>query len=99
MAVNARLEPLSTTAEEIVPAAALGYVEPDIPYRVAIKNVDAGITVYIGGSNVTSAGVNGYELLAGDKIAIDLYTTEGLWAVAASGAPSVRILEIGNKKV
>lgn len=99
MAVNARLEALSTTAEEIVPAAALAFTGVNIPYRVAIKNVDAAITVYIGGSNVTSAGANGYELLFGEKIAIDLYVTEGLWAVAASGTPSIRILEIGNKKV
>lgn len=99
MAVTARLEALSTTAEVLVSSDALSRIEPDIPLKVAVQNVDASIAVYLGGSNVTSAGANGYLLAAGEQISFDLYVGDVLYAVAASGTPSVRVLEIGNKKV
>lgn len=99
MPVYARLEALSTTAEAIVDQTALAYTTSTTPYRVAIKNMDGAISVYLGGSNVTSAGANGYELPFGATISLDLYTGDVLWAVAASGTPNIRILEIGHKKV
>lgn len=99
MAFAARVVALSTTAAVIVSADNISRIEPDIPFRVAIQNDDASITVYIGGPNVTSAGVGGYKLLAGEQIAFDLYVADApVYAVAASGTPNVRVLEIGDKK-
>jgi hypothetical protein len=97
MPVYARIEGLTTTAEALVTLDQLRNTEVNRPHRFAIKNVDGAITVYLGGSNVTNAGANGYELIAGASIAMDLYAGDELYAVAASGTPSIRILEIGNK--
>jgi hypothetical protein len=99
MPVYARLEPLSTTAEAIVSSTNLTYTNTGTPYRVAIKNVDGAITVYLGGADVANTGANGYELLFGTTISLDLYTGDVLYAVAASGTPNIRILELGNKKI
>lgn len=100
MAFAARVVALSTTAAVVVTADNISRIEPDIPFRVAIQNDDASITVYIGGSDVTSAGNNGYKLIAGAQIALDLYVGDGpLYAVSASGTPNIRVLEVGNKKV
>lgn len=73
---------LSTTAEKIASVSAG-------QHRVIVKNTDASITVYLGHSDaVTSA--NGMPLLAGESIA--LYTRGEVWAIAASGTPTVAII-------
>jgi hypothetical protein len=48
-------------------------------------------TVYIGGADVTIA--NGYKMDNGDKLVIDNHTN-AIYAVAASGTPSVFTLVI-----
>ena len=98
MPVYARLQGLTTSALSVVSAQTLGWTAANVPYRVAIKNVDGAITVYLGGSNVTNTGANGYELLFGQTITLDLYIGDELYAVAASGTPNIRLLELGNKR-
>jgi hypothetical protein len=48
-------------------------------------------TIYLGGADVTSA--NGYKLDNGDKLTIENHTNP-IYAVAASGTPSVSVLII-----
>lgn len=60
---------------------------------VAVRNADAAITVYLGGSAVTSA--TGFALLAGATIAVDLQPAETLYGRAASGSPVVHVLKTG----
>ena len=48
-------------------------------------------TIYIGGADVTTA--NGYKMDNGDKLVIDNHTN-AIYAVAASGTPSVFTLVI-----
>lgn len=57
--------------------------------RAVVKNIDASITVYVGDEQMTSS--TGMPLTAGESIT--LHDTNAIWAVAASGTPSVRLLE------
>lgn len=75
---------LSTSAEEVLAANA--------NRRFAeVKNADASISVYIGDDNtVTSA--NGHLLKAGESLDFQQYTG-AIWAIAASGTPTVTFVE------
>jgi hypothetical protein len=96
MPALARLEALSTTAELLFTAAQIRNANSSIPIQVVIKNVDGAITVYVGGSTVTNAGANGFEILAGATLSFEINSHDELvYAVAASGTPSIRILAIG----
>lgn len=72
---------LSTNDEEILAAR---------PQRISalIRNTDASITVYIGAEGVDSTG---FSLPAGASVT--LTTTASVWAVAASGTPTIAIWE------
>lgn len=78
---------LSIAAEQILPVTRTRR-------RVAIRNLDTSIVVYIGHSSAVSSA-NGWPLLggtgAGESIA--LYTQAAVWAIAASGTPVVAIIE------
>lgn len=75
---------LSTSAEKIVDAH-------NGMRRVIVKNHDAAIAVYVGAdSGVTSA--NGYQLKTNESVTLENVTGE-LWAIAASGTPSIGIIE------
>ena len=69
---------LATTTKLVVPANAART-------RVVIENIDAAITVYFGGSGVSST--NGKRLLAGYTASI--LTSGPVYMVAASGTPVV----------
>lgn len=74
---------LSGTAEEIFDAR-------PTRTRAVVKNADGSVTVYVGSmSDVTSS--TGIRLLAGESIA--LYTSAAIYAIAASGTPTVDLLE------
>lgn len=61
------------------------------PLPVQIKNIDASITIYIGGANVTSS--NGYPLLAGQSLAMQLLGSGDLpYAISASATPTMAVL-------
>jgi hypothetical protein len=55
---------------------------------ILIRNLDASVSVYIGGSTVTTS--NGMLIKAGESITIS--TSATVYAVAASGTPSVAYL-------
>lgn len=60
--------------------------------RALVRNTDGSISVYIGGSGVTSS--TGFEIPAGDSVSI--HTTAAVSAVADSGTPTIHILEEFN---
>lgn len=55
-------------------------------------NEDAAISIFIGKSGVTGA-TNGIEIKAGDPFT-DLMTTSEWYAVAASGTPNLKVVEV-----
>ena len=68
---------------------AQGNVTDPIPF--SFKNVDATITIYVGGSAVSSS--NGYPLLAGQSIPANIVgDNEVLYAISASGTPNMAVL-------
>lgn len=75
---------LSTSAEVIV--AANGSRK-----RVHVKNMDGTISVFLG-DDATVTSSNGYELKAGQSIDMNEYHG-ALWAIAASGTPSICTIE------
>ena len=74
--------PLSTTAQKIASISAGRH-------RALIRNHDAALVVYVGGANVSTS--NGF--LLDPKDAVPIYSKGEIWAVAASGTPTVSVLE------
>lgn len=58
-----------------------------------IQNVDALISVFVGGDNTLTSST-GYLIKAGDSVWIP--TSGPVWLIAASGAPNVNILVFQN---
>jgi hypothetical protein len=85
-----------TTATVIVPAAnpnALDYApNPAGNTTVVLTNLDGAITVYLGGSGVTSAG---YQLLKGASVTLALGPSDAIYGLAASGTPNVSFITAG----
>lgn len=81
---------LSTTAAKIVNSSDAGGV-------VKVKNLHATILVYVGHSGVTAS--TGYMVAAaGGEVTIDCKgNTPEIYAVAASGTPSVSVLRVTNE--
>ena len=75
---------LSTVAEEVLAANA------DRVFA-EVKNLDSGIAIYIGTDNTVTSG-NGHLLGPGEAFAFDGYSG-AVWAIAASGTPSVSTIE------
>lgn len=80
-------ESLSTSAERIIDAGAASVNDRT---TALVKNNDAAITVYLGGSDVDTT--DGFPLPAGSTLVIDLGRGDDVWAVAASGTPTVSVL-------
>jgi len=59
---------------------------------VYVRNADATISIFLGGADVTSAGANGIELKPADGIIGPITVAGDLYAVAASGTPSLELL-------
>ena len=64
------------------------------PIPVQVKNMDATITVYLGGPGVTSS--TGYPLLAGASISFGFVAgdEDALYVIAASGTPKMAWLAL-----
>lgn len=56
-----------------------------------VKNLDSGISIYLGKDNTVTSS-NGHLLGPGEAFAFDGYTG-AVWAIAASGTPSVSTIE------
>lgn len=72
-------------------ATALHAADAD-PHSVAVANVGAS-TVYLGGSDVTTA--NGFPLAAGASVPVGLSPSEILYGRVTSGTVEVRVLRQG----
>ena len=94
MAVISNQLTTSTSAAAVIAGAGLDNLNGAVndPLPLQIKNIDASITIYLGGSGVTSS--NGYPLLAGQSISTSWLQAEvtTLFCVAASGSPKLAIL-------
>jgi len=87
MAIKSEAEALSTSSE-LLTTATNGH--SDAPTGLIIWNDDASITVYVGGSDVSTA--NGMPILAQTYLSMDLMAGDEVYMIAASGTPSVRFL-------
>lgn len=77
---------LSTTAAKVVDASTK-------PSKVMLKNKDASIVIYVGKTGVTSS--TGYALAAGVSVTLEFdESTPEVYAVAASGTPSIMVLRV-----
>lgn len=76
---------LSTTAE-VVLAENLGRAFAEV------KNADAAINVYLGDDNTVTAA-NGHLLRPGEAFNFDRTYQGAIWAIAASGTPTVTTIE------
>ena len=67
-----------------------GAVGDELPF--IIQNIDAAITVYLGGTDVSTS--NGFPLVAGASLPIQTLHADALYlyALAASGSPKVAVL-------
>lgn len=74
---------LSTTAEKIASISAGRH-------RVVVYNIDAAISVYVGPDSGVTASTG---FLVKADYAVPFYTKGELWAIAASGTPTVCVME------
>ena len=88
MAFQSASNALSTTREIIATGKNPGET------GVLVYNADGAITVYVGDSTVDAT--EGVPIVAGGSYSIDLHNAETLWAVAASGTPTV-VVQINNQ--
>lgn len=90
MAITTTVTALSTAAAKVA-TPANGRVDDPIP--VIVQNLDTVITEYIGGSTVTNSGATqGIALLPGQIITMTLMQGDNLYAIAASGTPSICVM-------
>lgn len=61
---------------------------------ILIQNPSTTISVYVGGTNVSSS-IYGHELLPGQSISIDLSGGEHIYAAVASGTQQVNVIRRG----
>lgn len=96
MAVQSAQITTSTSIQPVWPSTSTTFLQLSgavgDPLPLQIKNIDASITIYIGGANVSSS--NGYPLLAGQSISTSWLQAEvtTLYCVAASATPKLAVL-------
>jgi hypothetical protein len=61
---------------------------------ISVQNPSPSVTVYLGGSNVTSSSY-GYALLPGQTYIVDLNSGEHLYAVVSSSTQQVNVVRVG----
>lgn len=60
---------------------------------LTIRNEDASIKVFVGGSTVTNSGATaGVSLAAGASIVLTVKAGEDVWVSSASGTPNVSFI-------
>ena len=88
MAFKSASNALSTTAEVVATAINPGET------GVLVYNADGVITIYVGDSTVDAT--EGIPVVAGGSYSVDLHNAEKLYAVAASGTPTV-VVQCNNQ--
>ncbi len=91
MALIAGIEALSTTAELLF-TATNGSAGAEQGFLVMNTSTTASEIVYIGGIGVLTDGTLGFPLENGESVNLKLISGDEVWAVSASGTPSVRFL-------
>lgn len=81
-----------TTVATSTSSAKVLNANPDRKYLLIINVGATAVTIYFGGANVSSAGV---VIGAGGNYEPSKVPTDVIWAKAASGTPSLNIIE-GN---
>jgi len=61
---------------------------------IAVRNNSGTVTIYVGGSDVTTA--NGYPVLPYEGLPFNMSSGALLYGITASGTADVRVLEIDN---
>ena len=85
MAINSEVHTLSTTPQLI----ADGY-NSSVGDMASVLLTEASATIYVGGSAVDST--DGTAIAVDEAFSIDLSAGDSLYAVAASGTPTVKVL-------
>lgn len=86
---NASSLAYGSVAASSVTAAALGGATA-YTGGIIISNLDAAITIYIGGSGVAAAvGAGNYPLAPGKDLVLPTGNLAGVYAKAASGSPTI----------
>jgi hypothetical protein len=101
MTVQATSVTVATTAtalnvaEPSVVLNGLGVVmqRNDAMVTVLLRVPAGGVTVYVGGADVTTA--TGYPVAAGDALALDLAENEVVYGVVASSTQAVNVIRTG----
>lgn len=102
-----RTTSVALNASTPVQLADARYVSTNNPKTVVVQNNDAAINVFLGGQTrlgpgldtvggaaYTLSSTNGFKLAFGQSASFVLGPTDSLWAIAASGTPSVIVLEM-----
>jgi hypothetical protein len=90
MAIAHQIVALNASTPTLVSIPLANEVAYESKASISVQNLDSGITIYLGSSNVTSSSY-GYKLLAGQSFSVDLLASDQLYAIAASGTPNVAI--------
>ena len=90
MAINHQVVALNanTATTVSIPQANQAPYESKVSY--SFQNLDASLPIYIGGSGVTTSSY-GYALFAGQVYSADLLASDIIYAISASGTPSVAV--------
>ena len=63
-------------------------------HRVLILNPSGGVTVYVGGADVSTA--NGYPVASGGTLSLALEVGEIVYGIVATGTQAVNVLRSGR---
>jgi len=91
MAIATQIVAVSSSTPTLVSIPQANEAPYEVKSSFSIQNLDSSITVYLGGSSVTSSNF-GYQLLPGADYTGDFLPSDQLYAIAASGTPNVAVL-------
>lgn len=91
MALRSTVVTVGTTATPLAPGSDQ---DGNPTYRDLALYNGSGVTVYVGGSGVTTA--NGFPIPASGTLSLDSRDAAGqVYAIVATGTASVNVLEVG----
>lgn len=93
MALVARKVTVTTTAVLLTQGLGGAGAQGISDFSAEVQNTDATITLYVGGSGVTTA--QGFPVLAGATVKLgELGADDALYGITSSGSIDVRVLEL-----
>ena len=94
MAVKHSSVAVGTSAADLISGVVDRDGKYDGPSRTVVLTNEGSVTVFIGGSGVTTSAY-GYKLVAGAEVSFDLNFDDVLFGIVASGTATVRALHLG----